>query len=526
MRLTIDIPKIPEEEKTELVVLLLEIIRQQGEIIQELKDEIARLKGHNPKPKITPSQLEQPKKNKSKSRNKKRPGSKKRHKSAKLVIHEEQKVPAKDVPQGSRFKGYKDFIVQGLVVKAHNIRYLLECWQTPDGVCVTAELPAELCGKHFSPELIRFVLYQYHHCHVTQPLLLEQLREFGIDISVGQISNILIEGNNDFHQEKGAVLATGLEVSSYVSVDDTGARHQGKNGYCTHIGNEWFSWFETTATKSRMNFLKLLRAGRTDYVINGEAVAYWQSQKLPQGLHEVLAADLSRVFADDTQWNKYLKGKGIQGARHVQITTEGALIGSIIDQGISRNLVVVSDDAGQFDVLLHALCWIHAERSINKIIPMSDKGKGDLQQVREQLWKLYGDLKAYKTNPQPAEADRLSCIFDEIFTTQTHSASLNNALKRIYKNKSELLLVLRNPEIPLHNNLSENAIREYVKRRKISGGTRSEAGRRSRDTFTTLKKTCRKLGLSFWQYLHDRLSKLGFIPNLADLIRHRSLEAG
>jgi Transposase IS66 family len=524
MRLTIDIPKIPEEEKTELVVLLLEVIRQQGELIQELKDEIARLKGHNPRPRISPSQLEPPRKIKSKGGNKKRPGSRKRHKSAELVIHEERKMPARDIPEGASFKGYKDFIVQGLVLKAHNIRYLLECWQKPDGGYVIAELPAELCGKHFSPELIRFVLYQYHHCHVTQPLLLEQLHEVGVDISAGQISNILIEGNNEFHQEKEAVLATGLEVSSYVSVDDTGARHQGRNGYCTHIGNQWFSWFETTPTKSRINFLKLLRAGRTDYVINSDAVAYWQAQKLPRRLHELLAADQPGFFADDAQWHQYLREKGLQGARHVQIATEGALIGSIIEHGISRNLVVVSDDAGQFDVLLHGLCWIHAERSINKIIPMSEPGRNDLQQVREQLWELYEDLKAYKANPQPAEAERLGQVFDKSFAAHTHSASLNNALKRICRNKPELLLVLRNPETPLHNNLSENAIREYVKRRKISGGTRSEAGRRSRDTFTTLKKTCRKLGLSFWQYLHDRLSNLGLIPSLGDLIRCRSLE--
>ena len=526
MRLTIDIRKIPEEQKSELVVLLLEVIKQQGEVIQELKDEIARLKGHNPRPKITPSQLEQPKKEERKGDDKKRrPGSEKRQKSAELVIHEEQRVRAKDLPQGSKFKGYRDFIVQGLVLKAHNIRYLLECWQTVDGRYITAEPPSELCGKHFTPELIRFVLYQHHHCHVTQPLLLEQLCELGIDISAGQISNILIEGKHDFHQEKDAVLAVGLEVSSYVSVDDTGARHQGKNGYCTHIGNEWFSWFESTPTKSRINFLRLLRAGRTDYVINSDAAAYWEAHKLPRALL-LLSADQPRVFDDDDQWDQYLKEKGVQGARHIQIATEGALIGSIIDNGISKNLVVVSDDAGQFDVLLHALCWIHAERSINRITPMSEQGRKDLEQVRKQLWQLYADLKRYKVNPQPAEAERLDRAFDEIFTTKTQSASLNNAIKRIYHNKSELLLVLRRPEIPLHNNLSENAIREYAQRRKISGGTRSETGRRTRDTFTTLKKTCRKLGVSFWHYLGDRLSKIAFIPSLADLIRCRALERG
>lgn len=175
-------------------------------------------------------------------------------------------------------------------------------------------------------------------------------------------------------------------------------------------------------------------------------------------------------------------------------------------------------------MLLHALCWIHAERSINKITPVSEKGREDLEEIRSKLWWLYGDLKAYKVNPDPAESERIEQLFDEIFTTKTHSTSLNNALKRIYNNKSELLLVLEHPEIPLHNNLSENDIREYVRRRKISGGTRSEAGRRSRDTFASLKKTCRKHGVSFWEYLKDRLAKTQLIPKLAELIRNRSIQ--
>jgi len=524
MKLTIDIPKIPEAEKSELVVLLLEIIRQQGEIIQELKDEIARLKGHNPRPTIRPSQLEPPKKENPKGGSLKRPGSEKRQKSAELVIHEEIRVPPVQIPEGSRFKGYKDFIVQDLLISTHNVNYLLECWKTPEGGYVIGDPPAELGGKHFGIELVRFMLYQYYHCHVTQPLLLEQLRELGVDISAGQLNNILIENKDDFHQEKDDLLASGLRVSSYVNVDDTGARHQGKNGYCTHIGNPWFSWFESTDTKSRINFLRLLRAGRTDYVINSDAVSYWESHKLPRSVIDVLGADQSRVIADDAQWDLYLEQKGIKTARHIQIATEGALFAGIIEHGISRNLIIVSDDAGQFNVLLHALCWIHAERSINKLTPVSEKGKEDLEEVRSKLWGLYGDLKAYKVNPDQAEAERLNQLFDEIFTTKTHSASLNNALKRIYNNKAELLLVLRHPGIPLHNNLSENDIREYVKKRKISGGTRSDAGRRSRDTFTSLKKTCRKLGISFWLFLKDRLEKTQLIPTLAQLIRNKSIQ--
>ena len=131
----------------------------------------------------------------------------------------------------------------------------------PDGSYKTAELPQSLKGQHFSPELRVYILHQYHHQGVTQPLLLVQLREWGIDISSGQLNRILTEDKEVFHQEKKNILKSGLSVSDFIQVDDTGARHGGRNGYCTHIGNELFAWFESTGSKSRINFLKLLRQG-------------------------------------------------------------------------------------------------------------------------------------------------------------------------------------------------------------------------------------------------------------------------
>jgi len=507
-------------------LLLLEIVRQQAEQIQQLKDEIARLKNQPPRPKIKPSRLENKAVDKKKPKDKKRPGSKKRKKTAQLQIHEIVRVPLENPPEGAEFRGYKPFVVQGLKIKLHNTKYLLAAYETADGKYICSKLPEHLNGKHFSPELVCYILYQYHHCGVTQPLLLEQLQEFGIDISKGTLNNILNEDKEAFHKEKNRILAVGLEVSSYINVDDTSARHKGKNGYCTHIGNESFSWFESTASKSRINFLKLLRAGHSDFAINMDAICYMQSNKLPQKALKAIIENLGMVFANESQWNDFLAENGIVKDRHVQIATEGVLIGSIIEHGISKHLVIVSDDAGQFNVLLHALCWIHANRAIDKIIPFTDQAEKDLDTVKDQVWQLYEGLKAYKQNPKPADKKRLNYMFDEIFTQTTSSAALNAALKRIYKNKSELLLVLERPDIPLHNNVSENAIREYVKKRKISGSTRSEPGRRCRDTFTSLKKTCRKLGVSFWKYLKDRVEKIGLIPDLSDLIRQRALNPG
>ncbi len=318
----------------------------------------------------------------------------------------------------------------------------------------------------------------------------------------------------------------GLQVSSYINVDDTGARHKGKNGYCTHIGNEYFSWFESTESKSRINFLKLMRAGNSDFVINMDAICYMQSNKLPQKPLETIIENKGMIFANDAQWDAFLTDNGIVKGRHVQIATEGVLIGTIIEHGISKNLVILSDDAGQFNVLLHALCWVHANRAIDKVIPFTDQAKKDLDTVKDQVWLLYEGLKKYKQNPKLKEKKRLEDMFDEIFTQKTASATLNTVLKRIYNNKSELLLVLDRPDIPLHNNGAENAIREYVKKRKISGSTRSETGRRCRDTFTSLKKTCRKLGVSFWQYLKDRIENTGIIPDLSELVRQQALNPG
>ena len=517
---------IPEDEKTPLVLQLLAVIEQQAEQIQQLKDEIARLKNHPRKPDIKPSSLEKKKKSKSKKNKDKRPGSKKRKKTAELQIHETVPIPLENIPDGAEFKGYKPFVVQGLKIRLHNTKYLLATYETADGDYICSKLPEHLNGKHFDPELICFILYQYHHCGVTQPLLLEQLHEFGADISKGTLSNILIESKQDFHKEKDRILAVGLEVSNYINVDDTGARHNGKNGYCTHIGNESFSWFESTESKSRINFLKLLRAGHSDYLINIDAIAYMEANKLPKYVLNSIITHLGAIFANDCHWNEFLADNGIISNQHVRIATEGVLIGSIIEHGISKHLVIVSDDAGQFNVLLHALCWIHANRAIDKIIPFTDQAQKDLDTVKDQVWQLYEGLKAYKENPKPKYKKRLNVMFDDIFTQTTSSAVLNLALKRIYNNKSELLLVLERPDIPLHNNGAENAIREYVKRRKISGGTRSDTGRKCRDTFTSLKKTCRKLGVSFWQYLKDRIENIGLIPDLSELVRHQILNPG
>ena len=251
-------------------------------------------------------------------------------------------------------------------------------------------------------------------------------------------------------------------------------------------------------------------------------MAYMEHQKLPKGLVARLRCHAPRGFADDAQWEAPLAQVGIVQARHRRIATEGARLGSVLQHGVPADLVIVSDDAGQFNVLRHGLCWVHTERLIHQLIPLNETHRQDLNRVRGQVWALYADLKEYKQQPAAAKKEALAARFDTIFTTRTSFETLNQTLKRIYRNKAELLLVLERPDIPLHTNGSEQALRDPVKKRKVSSGTRSDLGRRCRDTFMSLKQTCRKLGVSFWHYLTDRISHTNGIPPLPDLIRQRA----
>jgi hypothetical protein len=310
-------------------------------------------------------------------------------------------------------------------------------------------------------------------------------------------------------------------------VDDTGARHQAANGTCTQIGNDHFTWFGTTGSKSRLNFLDLLRAGYTDYVINDEALAYMRERALAAPVIARLAAHAKRQFADPNAWQRHLKRLRITDLRvtpdPVCIATEGALWGSVKAHGFLPETVIISDDAGQFDVGRHALCWVHAERLVHKLDTFTELHRFAQSYIRELIWWFYSDLKAYRADPTVRCRAALRARFDRIFKRRTGFATLDRLLERLHANKPELLMVLDRPEIPLHTNSSENDIRCQVTKRKVSGGTRSDVGRDCRDAFLGLAKTCAKLGIGFWDYLGDRLAIPGCqaIPLLPALVTAR-----
>lgn len=497
--------------RAELEALLVELFGEVAALKQtnsDLREEIARLKGLKGRPDIKPSGM-------AKGTEPSKPGmgnkQRGRGKVTPLVSVEDRVVKA-TIPEGSVFKGHEPFLVQELTISLSATRYRRERWVTADGRTILAPLPEGIDG-HFGPELRRFVLMQYHQGQSTLPRLVTLLRSLGVSISKRQVQRLLTEKHADFLAEAQDVLRAGLEAATFVSADDTGARHAGKNGFCTQIGNDWFTWFGTGSSKSRLNFLDLLRAGHTDYVLNDAAYGYMRRHDLSAAAIALLMAAPETRFADRAAWQVHLDRLGFNALTvtpdPIRIASEGALWGSVQSHGFLCDAVVLSDDAGQFNVGRHALCWVHAERLVHKLDTFTDLQRAAQQRVRGLIWDFYADLRAYQGKPHKRQALALGARFDRIFLGRTGFATLDRLLARLHANKAELLMVLERPEIPLHTNGSENDIRCQVTRRKVSAGTRSDLGRDNRDAFLGLAKTCAKLGVSLWDYLGSRLKVAG-----------------
>jgi Transposase IS66 family len=243
----------------------------------------------------------------------------------------------------------------------------------------------------------------------------------------------------------------------------------------------------------------------------------------PQDVIDKLAGHASLAFGTHEQWMEHLRALGIADLRAtpdpVRATSEAALWGAIEAEGLLGHAVIVSDDAGQFRLGDHALCWVHAERLVHKLVPANDKQSNAVEVARRMIWWFYRRLKDYKRAPSPQQASLLRGQFDRIFKRRTGYAMLDRLLKRLLGRKDELLRVLERPEIPLNTNASENDIRAFVTKRKISGGTVSENGRQARDVMLGLARTCIKLKIPFFDYLGDRLAIPGPpVPHLATLL--------
>ena len=392
------------------------------------------------------------------------------------------------------------------------IRYHREVWLTPENRTVIVLLPAHVKGR-FGDNLAAMVLDLYHSCSVTQPLLLDWLHSHGCPISEGKLNDLLTQGHEKFHQERDDILATGITCSRMLLVDDTGARHDGKNGF-TVIGNDTFTVFTSTSSKSRINFLTLLQGKCRSHVLNPVAIGYMKQAKMVDQWVKTLSVYGETHFLDKAAWEVFSDDHQLFAKEQRRKATEGVLKAGLIDNGFPETMIIHSDGARQFDTAFdHSLCSFHASRPMAKLIPANKQERDARDWIEKQYWNLYDDIEVYCQAPTPERKAEIEQDFNHWVRTQVDYAELWYVLGQLYRAREELLLVLKYPWLPLHNNLSERQIREYVKRRKISGRY-SECTRSALlGYFCKSEKTCRLHGVSFSRFLKDRITDSGIIPN-------------
>ena len=414
---------------------LLDIVRQQQESIKELDDEIVRLKGLKTRPMIAPSPLEAPPPP-PREPGQKRPGSAKRGKTARLIITDEVvPCPTRQPDRSSKVTKTLSFRILSSTPGSFVIAVNAGRPRRPEpGGLAARRRPAR---QPLGPDLIAFIIHQYHHQHVTQPLL-EQLNQRGINISAGQISRILTEDKDVFHQEKAELLPAGLEVSSYVQVDDTGARHQGHNGFCTHIGNELFAYFESTDSKSRRNFLEVLRAahrlrdrrrrggllGAAEVVSGGDRAVDDRCVVVGRrcglaGLPHRAAGDRSAARTDRHRGG--VAGE-LDGTRRVT-GADGPQRWSRAIRHLRACVVLAPCGAALWSD------WCLTTRSI----------AGAIERIRRRIWELYAGLKAYRESPEPLACEALGKQFDDLVAQRTDYPSIDGVLKGMASDRAKLL---------------------------------------------------------------------------------------
>jgi hypothetical protein len=536
----LDLTSIQDENARKLIERLLNLIEKltadlrdaQAEI-QRFRDEVNRLKGEQGKPEIKGNKPKPPMADHSSEKERHKP--RERHKSSKkanIVIDREQKlvVDRSILPEDAEFKGYEDVVVQDIKITTDNVLFHKEKYYSPSThQSYLAELPRGYSGQ-YGPGVQALCLVLYYGIQASEPKILEFFANVGIQISKGEISNWLIQDRESFHVEKDAVYEAGLKSSAYQQADDTLTRVDGQNHNCHVLCNPVYTAYHTRAGKDRLSVLDVLRNGRARiFRVNSEALGYMERQlKWSKAAWGILQGWVAERDLDEeaflTRLDTELPGLGKQ---HRKVLIDAAAVAAYhAETGFPVVKVLICDDAPQFNWLTDemGLCWIHEGRHYKKLSPIVPLHREQLDDFLKRFWEYYDRLLAYREKPTPDERSRLETEFDRLFMTKTGYEELDKRIAKTLAKKDSLLLVLKYPELPLHNNASELGARQRVRKRDVSFGPRTQAGVRAWDTFATLAATSKKLGVSFYQYIHDRISGENKIPPLADLVTKAAKE--
>ena len=416
-------------------------------------------------------------------------------------------------------------VVQDIEIKPKNTQFQRHVYYSASQQeYYRGPLPADCNHGDFSAGL-RALIVSLKYCgNMSEPKIGEFLENFDVQVSAGSVSNILTKSAELFEQEYDDLLIAGLSSTAYQQTDDTSARVKGEF-WNTHIlCNPFYTFYSTRPGKDRLTMLKVLQNTDELRFRFGEATCQLLQDEfsLPKKWSAEITA-LGDVEASETTLKLLLDGWFGQRNQQVRTAIEQAAAIVFYRQQSSIPVVrtLVCDDAGQFKLLTDklSLCWIHAGRHYEKLSSIVDRHAKFLDAFRDRYWAYYASLQDYRAGPTQDLAEKLRLEFDELFSSRTGYAALDDRIAKTAAKKDELLTVLSVPEVPLHNNDSELGARVSARRRDVSLHSRSERGVRAMDIFTTLVQTSKKLGISAFAYLRDRLSGALEMPSLAQSIR-------
>lgn len=535
----LDLAGIQDHRARALIVRLLNLIedlsadlRAAQEEIQRLRDENNHLKGEQGKPTIKPNAAPPDPSDHSSERERRQPTERvSRRKRATITVDREQTLPVDRaiLPPDAEFKGYEDVVVQDLIIRTDNVLFHKEVFYSPSaGKSYRAPLPRGYHGE-FGPGVKALALVLYFGCLMSEAKIRELFVNVGLQIAEGTISNLLIKDQDTFHAEKDAVFQAGLRSSPWQHMDDTSTRVNGQNQHCQVVCNPLYTAYHTTAAKDRLTIIDVLRGGQPrTFRLNSEALSYldqvqvsqttrrclvqlpWDQDLDEAALEQLLSAHLPQL---GDQQHKWIVDALAVAAYHAQ--TEWPVV-----------RLLICDDAPQFTWVTAdlALCWVHEGRHYKKLTPWVAAHRKALDDFLTDFWDFYDDLLTYRDHPTPVERARLAAAFDKLCATSTDYWALNDRIAKTRAKKTALLLVLDHPEIPLHNNPAELGARQRVRKRDVSFGPRTAEGAKAWDTFMSLADTTRKLGVSFYHFIHDRVTGANQLPALADIIDERAQE--
>jgi hypothetical protein len=434
------------------------------------------------------------------------------------------------LPEDAEFKGYKPKVVQDAIIKTDNVLFNREIfWSPSQQKTYIGEVPAGYEGD-FGPNIKSQILSFKYINNMSIPKIKEFYENISILISESYISNCLTKKLDVFHREKSELYEASLEFGAWQQIDDTGSRVNGQNCYTHIVCNDLCTVFFTTAKKNRLTIIDILRNFESrSFVFNKETFELLKQLNISQKLIDKLL--------NETEQDKELNEKEIEQIldvifpdpvkgknNRIRIMEAAAISSYHSATGIPIVKVLVSDDAPQFKLITdeQMLCWIHDGRHYKKLKPVVPLHQKKLESFLDDYWEYYRKLFNYTQHPDhpdPEYAASLAADFDDLFSKTTGYYDLDDRIAKTKAKKENLLTVLKHPEIPLHNNRSENGARVEKRRADVSLQTKTDEGTKAKDTMMTIAESCKKLGVSTYQFIHDRISRTFNLPSLAELIK-------